>query len=132
MRTWWNENRKGLLGVLGGLALLLAAMYGLTMLGDDAGATIQAILLMAVLALGYFVPTVIAASRKHHNLGAIIAVNVLLGWTFIGWVVALVWSLTEAHPTVTVQQLQAAPVAYQVGDVANGYRYNGQEWQPLS
>jgi Superinfection immunity protein len=42
----------------------------------------------------YVLPSVIAVCRKHHNAAAIIAVNILLGLTGIGWVVALVWALT--------------------------------------
>lgn len=41
-----------------------------------------------------FMPIFIAFSRNHPNAAAITAVTLLLGWTFIGWVVALVWSLT--------------------------------------
>jgi hypothetical protein len=41
----------------------------------------------------YFVPTIIAVLRKHRNTGAIVALNALLGWTMIGWVLALVWAL---------------------------------------
>ncbi len=42
----------------------------------------------------YFLPTVIAACRGHHNAPAIFALNLLLGWTLLGWVVAAVWALT--------------------------------------
>ena len=44
--------------------------------------------------LVYFLPTFIALMRGHHNTFAIVALNILAGWTFVGWVVALVWSLT--------------------------------------
>lgn len=47
----------------------------------------------------YPVPTVIACMRKHHNRLPIGLVNVLLGWTGIGWIAALVWSLTSPPPT---------------------------------
>lgn len=47
-----------------------------------------------VLAL-YFLPSIIAASRKKKNTGAIFVVNFFLGWTLIGWVVALAWSVTH-------------------------------------
>lgn len=40
----------------------------------------------------YFLPTIIAALRSHPSAGAIFAVNLFLGWTFIGWVLALIWS----------------------------------------
>ena len=46
-----------------------------------------------VLAL-YFLPTIVAWRRNHKNAGAIFALNLLTGWTAIGWVAAIVWSLT--------------------------------------
>lgn len=42
----------------------------------------------------YFLPTVIAVSRKKLNTGAIFALNFFLGWSLVGWVVALTWALT--------------------------------------
>jgi hypothetical protein len=47
----------------------------------------------------YFIPTGVAMLRNHHNAGAIFALNFLLGWTVIGWVAALVWSLTSQAPS---------------------------------
>jgi len=46
----------------------------------------------------YFLPTIVAGWHRHHNSSAICALNLLLGWTFLGWVVALVWAFTEASP----------------------------------
>lgn len=43
----------------------------------------------------YFLPTIIAMCRSHASLGAIIAVNVLLGWSLIGWFWAFIWSLAN-------------------------------------
>lgn len=43
----------------------------------------------------YLLPTIIAVTRIHHNAMAICALNVLLGWTLLGWVAALVWALTN-------------------------------------
>jgi hypothetical protein len=54
--------------------------------------------LWAIGLLFYFVPSGVAAFREHHNFGAILLLNILLGWTFIGWVVALVWACTETYP----------------------------------
>lgn len=45
--------------------------------------------------IAYFLPSLVASRRKHSNLGAIQALNIFLGWTFIGWVIALIWSLTD-------------------------------------
>lgn len=45
----------------------------------------------------YFVPTLVAIYRHHHNTAAIIVVNVFLGWTFLGWVVALAMAFTAVE-----------------------------------
>ena len=56
-----------------------------------------------------FLPTIIAASRHHHNVLGVFLVNFFLGWTVIGWVVALVWSLSQ--PRVLVVPVGYAPTA---------------------
>jgi hypothetical protein len=57
----------------------------------------------------YFVPSWVAWDRKHHQLAAILALNLLLGWTLLGWAAALVWSLT-AIPAGYVPPPAASPV----------------------
>ena len=52
--------------------------------------------LLAILILPYWAPTAIAFARKHPSRGAVLALNLFLGWTFIGWVGAFIWSLTDA------------------------------------
>lgn len=37
----------------------------------------------------YFLPSIIAAFRNTHHLPALFLLNLLLGWTFIGWVLTL-------------------------------------------
>ena len=51
------------------------------------------LLLLAVGAVVYLFPVIVAKSRKKKDTGAIFALNLLLGWTVIGWIGALVWSL---------------------------------------
>ena len=46
-------------------------------------------------AVFYMLPSAIAGYRGHHNTTAIMALNFLLGWTFLGWLVAIVWALTN-------------------------------------
>jgi hypothetical protein len=46
-------------------------------------------ILAAVLTLGYMLPWMIAALRGKSNHWGIFVVNLLLGWTIIGWVIAL-------------------------------------------
>jgi hypothetical protein len=52
----------------GGAAVLIGALFGLSL---------------------YLLPTIIAVSRKVPNIGSVVVINVFLGWTFVGWVVAL-------------------------------------------
>ena len=42
----------------------------------------------------YFVPTIVALARGHRSALAIGVMNVLLGWTVLGWIFALIWSCT--------------------------------------
>lgn len=58
---------------------------------------IRVVLAVVALAL-YFVPSFIAVTKNKRNKNAIFALNLLLGWTFVGWVVALVWSLMKDEP----------------------------------
>jgi hypothetical protein len=45
--------------------------------------------------VGYFIPTIIAEGRRHHNKAAILVVNLFFGWTLLGWVICLAWSLMQ-------------------------------------
>jgi hypothetical protein len=49
----------------------------------------------------YRIPLLIAEMRGHPQHVAILSLNVLLGWTVIGWVVALVWAATAIDKTRT-------------------------------
>jgi hypothetical protein len=41
----------------------------------------------------YLLPALLAEQRRHRNLVAILLLNLFLGWTFLGWVGALIWSI---------------------------------------
>jgi hypothetical protein len=55
-----------------------------------------------IAALCYFIPSIIALARSHHNGFAIFLTNLLLGWTLIGWIVALIWACTASERRVRV------------------------------
>jgi len=48
----------------------------------------------------YFLPSIIAVARSKRDTTAIFVLNLLLGWTAIGWVIALVWALKTDVPLV--------------------------------
>ncbi|HTW26930.1 MAG TPA: superinfection immunity protein [Acetobacteraceae bacterium] len=57
--------------------------------------------LALAIAIGlYFLPTLIARGRDVVSGGAIFLVNLLFGWTMIGWIGCLLWAMlgeTRAH-----------------------------------
>ena len=46
-------------------------------------------------AAAYLLPVIVAGNRHHPQTGPIAVVNVLLGWTLLGWVVALAWAVSQ-------------------------------------
>jgi len=48
----------------------------------------------------YFLPTILAFARNKRDTAAILLLNLFLGWTMIGWVVALVWAVKTDVPAV--------------------------------
>jgi hypothetical protein len=61
------------------------------------------IFLLVVVLVGaalYFLPTVIAGARNTTHLAPVIVINLLLGWTFVGWVVALALAVSGSSRTL--------------------------------
>ncbi len=50
---------------------------------------------LIVLLMLYFLPAMIAYRYRHTNATAIAVLNFFLGWTFLGWVIALVWAFKK-------------------------------------
>jgi hypothetical protein len=48
----------------------------------------------------YFLPSIIALARNKRDIGAIVLLNFFLGWSVIGWVVALIWAVKHDYPAV--------------------------------
>lgn len=53
--------------------------------------------------LFYFLPSIIALARSKRDTLAIFLLNFFLGWTGIGWIIALVWALKADVPYVAVR-----------------------------
>jgi Superinfection immunity protein len=52
-----------------------------------------------ILCLPYFIPSIIAFSRVKANRFWILALNLFLGWTAVGWIVALVLAVNTDSVT---------------------------------
>jgi hypothetical protein len=48
----------------------------------------------------YFVPSIVALAKSKPNTLTIFLINFFLGWSFIGWIVALVMALRNEVPPV--------------------------------
>ncbi len=58
----------GVVAALGGVVFLAFGIIGLAL---------------------YFLPTFVAVNRRVPNVGSVVVINIFLGWSFIGWVVAM-------------------------------------------
>jgi len=59
--------------------------------GEDAGGILAFFGLFVMLAI-YFIPSFVAALRRHRNFIPILLLNIFLGFTFLGWVAAFIWA----------------------------------------
>lgn len=64
-----------------------------------------------VMGVPYFAPTIVGYMRKKDNKTAILMLNLFLGWTVVGWVVALVWAVSKDKAVVQNIYVQQAPPA---------------------
>ena len=60
----------------------------------DSGPLIGFLLLVATF---NFIPTIIAWMRRHRSTAGIAALNLLFGWTLLGWALLLIWALQSRH-----------------------------------
>lgn len=80
------------------------------------GEALGGVLAFLVIAGFYLLPAVVAAIRKVPNAGSVFVINLFLGWTVIGWVIALAMAarLTPpppVHQTFTSQPLETSSPA---------------------
>lgn len=74
----------------------------------------QAYFILLIIGIVYFLPIMIASTRKHHNVVSISIVNVFLGWTMLGWVICLAWAFSQVKK---VSQVISSPIQdYPIGD----------------
>ena len=52
----------------------------------------------------YFLPTIIAVLRRKSSSLGIFLLNLFLGWTFIGWIAAFIWSLSADRRVVVMDR----------------------------
>ena len=53
-----------------------------------------------ILMLLYFLPSIVGYNKKNAN--SICVLNFFLGWTLVGWVVALIWAMAKDKENIVV------------------------------
>ncbi len=80
----------------------------------------EGFLLIVVLSAFYFLPFIIGYNKK--NAIAIFTLNLLLGWTLIGWVVALVWALSnDKEPVVVIKSNTSTNIGSEIAELKKLY-----------
>jgi hypothetical protein len=108
---------------------------------DVGGVVIAIAWIVAVLTLFYMLPWAVAATRGRSNQAAIALINLFVGWTVIGWIVAMVMACqahqpvaATGHVTMVVAQnfdgsRVGPPAGWYPNPEAPGRRYwDGTSW----
>jgi hypothetical protein len=57
------------------------------------GISVAGFLMIGLGIVAYFIPGIIAVTRRHRKATSILLVNLFFGWSVLGWIFALVWAL---------------------------------------
>jgi ABC-type branched-subunit amino acid transport system permease subunit len=89
-------------GLACSLPQITASMPLLKSSGTNLGSIVLGFILFLCILFFYFLPTYTANKRNHPQKQPISIINLFLGWTLIGWVIALAWAYS-APPLVQSQ-----------------------------
>lgn len=53
------------------------------------------LIILIIALVGYFLPWLIALSNHRRQTVAIFVLNLFLGWTLLGWIIALIWAFIK-------------------------------------
>ena len=92
------------------LALFVFMLIGMALIYVLIGTMGIAAFLAVKLAIAaiYFIPTIIALYKKHDCALWIFLINIFLGFTFVGWIIALLWALGFDKTIKEFREFQAS------------------------
>jgi hypothetical protein len=74
-----------------------------TMLDRIALQVVEVVFALAI----YFLPAIIADHRKRHDILTLALFNACMGWTIVGWLMALYWALLPNPPAHLARDVTA-------------------------
>lgn len=89
-RTDWSK----IVIIFGSIFAGLLVLGNVALFVPEVAGVMIALIVVAV----YFVPMAVAAVMSHRQLAAIAVLNLLAGWTVLGWIGALVWAFVTPAP----------------------------------
>jgi hypothetical protein len=79
--------------------------------GNNGNAAVAAVLFFPLAIALYFLPSIEAKLNESENFVSVFMVNLLTGWTLVGWVVAMAWAHKKTVVTISGVAVPAGPVA---------------------
>ena len=76
----------------------------------DSAHTLVALPFFFIIIVLYFLPTAVAVYREHHKMAGIVCLNIIIGWTGLGWMLLLMYSVLS-----NVQAKQQVQIETKVG-----------------
>jgi len=90
-----NRLKFMFIALIGLTIIIFGVVISMTKPESDARENLGGFGLLLLAALFYLLPAYQAYQNEHHNREAIAVLNIVAGWTIIGWIVALVWAFTK-------------------------------------
>jgi len=103
---------------------------------SGAGGAIAGLFIAGMVIGLYFLPLIVAGVRHVPNIGSVAVINIFLGWTFIGWVVALAMAMRSSLASTSVHVYGGPIAAHPVpagwypdpyGQASKRY-FDGEKW----
>lgn len=77
--------------------IFLVPIMGAIGSGTNTAAAVATFVFFIAVPVLYFLPSIEAKINQNPNMTPILVVNLFLGWTLVGWVVALAWAHKKAQ-----------------------------------
>ena len=90
-------------------------------------------IVLIILVIGaYLLPTLVAMSRGTKAFGGVFFLNIFLGWTLIGWLIAFVWAFGRTHSQDRIEANRHAELIATLQGPQGPPRKTSRFWGPVN